>query len=824
MNLLNKTFVALGFLLSGGALTLLGQPAVRDSLDVEKALSVSPSSLLTGRVSGVHIGKMDGGENGALSTLIRGLNSLRGDSQPLWVVDGVILSNGMSRVPEAFWQKGGVTSQGDAIPDYSGQHYAAALNDFAFLDAYEIESIEVLKDLAAVGRYGADGANGVIVIHTRRACREGKSLRWNSSFQAGIPVAGGKAFHPGFGHHHSIFFSELKHHAAYNVSGWFRDNRGTISGVENRYGGLNMGFESNGHSIFGFGVQSRLSFGRQSIAAGTAYYGRPSYTMLARYPDAFPENSLSGWLSDYDDDVQDFRTVTSAWLTVNLGRLVVWKTSVGIDFQNNNRSFWYGEGTSFGAAQHGAAAVISSALFNYNWKTAFTFKRYVDAAHRVEAEVSAEGVGYRNNYSVMNGTDFDLPSLRAKGLSSAGSRALPNRFKADYNRLSATASVAYDWEGRIGFNALMLADFSWKYASRPQFFPAASAFIDFRKWCLPESTVMTQLRFTGGWGKAGREASVPYELFWRYLNDAPSAGEGEAVYFDGLHRLTSAEWNAGVELGLWNRVTLRLKYYDKRTEDAFSVYHFGKIAGDYWIRTSSGKIISETKGVIGNRGMEMDVDTRLLQRNDWDWTLFARAAYNVSEVMDNDYGQMPGLSVVGENAITIHTPGRSPASLFGYQATEDGAYVDQNADGVISDADKVILGASVPAWTASLGTTLRFRAFTLDVLFDGAAGFSIANLNRAFEDRRDALSSEYVERGDYFRLSHVSLSYQIPVRWKWVKDLSAFVGVSNLFTVTGYSGWTPDVNCFGNNVRSFGADYGCYPAARRVTLGVKANF
>jgi trans-2-enoyl-CoA reductase len=86
------------------------------------------------------------------------------------------------------------------------------------------------------------------------------------------------------------------------------------------------------------------------------------------------------------------------------------------------------------------------------------------------------------------------------------------------------------------------------------------------------------------------------------------------------------------------------------------------------------------------------------------------------------------------------------------------------------------------------------------------------------------MMGKYIEKGDYFRLDHLSLAYDIPVKVKWMQTLRVNLAAHNLFTVTDYSGWNPDVNSFGVNARSYGVDYGSFPLRRSVVLGINLRF
>ena len=82
----------------------------KDSLELNRSVAQTPAALVKGEVSGVRVSSVDGSPNGAVNTNIRGLNALRSDCQPLWIVNGVILTNGLSQNLNAFWAFSSSTS------------------------------------------------------------------------------------------------------------------------------------------------------------------------------------------------------------------------------------------------------------------------------------------------------------------------------------------------------------------------------------------------------------------------------------------------------------------------------------------------------------------------------------------------------------------------------------------------------------------------------------------------------------------------------------------------------------------------------------------
>lgn len=786
-----KKFITLLLLfLAGGP--IWAQDSVTDTLNIGRQSAQSPADLLRGRISGVRISLTDGNPNGFISTQIRGLNSLRGDSQPLWIVDGVILGNGPKDNIDAFWQRGGITSKGDIIPDYSGLSYTSRLNDLAFLDPYTIENITVLKDISETALYGAQGADGIILISTRMPAEERlinihSNLAWNFS---------------GFGHNHSASIGGKIKQTSYNVSGYFRHNDYSDRHSKSDFGGISLGFRSEASAIIQFGLNSSLTVGKQSSAAGAAYFGRPSLMMLERYPSLFPYDTKTGWVEDYDDDTKDYRALISAFVNVKLSHALLLRVNMGADFQNNTRYIWYGEGTSFGKENAGAASVLSSALLNANASVNLEYNRYFASRHHLKANISGDVNGYYNKYGVINGTSFELPYLRAHGVHASGSRSVPYRFTRSHLLAGTYLSAAYDYNSYAGINALVRVDFSPKYGNQPMIYPAASIFTDFKKILLPDNKFVSDLKLTAGWGKAGKEISIPYELLYKYQTSFPEAVPGTAIYYDGLGRINSNEWNVGLQTRFWDeRIFLSAKWYHKTTSDDFDVWFFGKHSGNFWTKAHQGQVLSSDSAILNNTGFEFDAEAEIFRDRLISWTVRGNLSLNQNK--------MDGMSV---------------ATITGFRENSDGSPEDINGDGALTDSDKVPLGFSIPKLHGGFGTKFSVKDFTLDIQFDGAAGHQIANLSKLFGDGKQLLSASYVGNGDFLRLSRVSAMYDIRLKRTWIKALGVSLSANNLFTAGTYSGWNPDVNCYGVDARSAGTDYGSFPISRSLILGISAKF
>ncbi|MCF0173137.1 MAG: TonB-dependent receptor plug domain-containing protein [Bacteroidales bacterium] len=790
---------------------------VRDSLEFDKAVSSTPAELLRGQVAGVRVSAIDNAVNGALNVNIRGINELRGDSQPLWIVNGVQLNTSLNRNIKAFWQFG-----------ESG--YTAPQNPLAFLNPYDIESIEVIKDLSAAAIYGAAGANGVVVIKTKMPVSVEKLFVWDSNVSVNTPTVANDAFTTSISHNHSLGVSGTANNTTYSISGYYRDVNGIVANTGNVYAGLNVNFETKANSVVWFGLNSISSLGSLRSTTGTAYFGAPSMMLSARNPLLFPSDTVQGWASDYDDDGTDYRTVNSVYLTLNFTPWLSLKTSVGVDLQNYNRYIWYGNGTSFGLSENGAASVLSSSMFNYSASSVLSANRYIGRNNHIKASLGVEVQGEINKFNTMNGTDFFSHELRGKGISIMASKPYIHKFRQTYIREAAFASLSYDWKGIVGANASVRADFTPKYYdSTPVIYPAGSAWADIHKAFLPDFEAVSTLKLKAGYGKAGRERFVPYGLFGEYCSgDYFAVAPEQEAFYEGLNHVESTEFTASAEVGfMGGRILLSAGYYDKVTEDALNMYCFGRkytntIIWHYVPRTDVMGVSSS----IANRGIEGSADFKIIDNRRVKWSASANATYNVNQVIGFDAADTYGKMIGDGFYANINALGWQLGSNYGYLTNPDGSLVDVTRDGKISEADKEILGSPVPKYFGAFGTTLSAFGLTLDVLVDGAADFTIFNLNRLVEEgvKPYVITDKWVERGDFVRLSRVSLGYDIPFKARWIRSLRVNLSACNLLTLTGYSGWSPDVNSYGISNLSCGLDYGSYPVPRSFVLGISAKF
>ena len=724
-------------------------------------------------------------------------------------MDGVILNESSTRNIDSLWQ-------------YEDAAYASPLGQLSFLVPNDIESIEVLKNTAATALYGSKGANGVVIITTKKVKKEESLIVWDSNLDVATPLVK-DGTNVGVSHNHKVMFGGTKNNASYTLAGYFRDDNYVIPGTGSMKGGVRASFETKANPVVWFGLNSNVNVGSTEAVAAGAWYGQESYTVNMRNPQASVEN----WAVDYDDDALEFRAVNSMWLKLNLAKGFSFKFDLGTDFMSQNRAFWWGAKTPFGGEYNGAASRLRTSVFAYNASAVFDYNTFIANDHKISAAVGAQALGSMETLNTVNGYNFFDHALRANGISLAGSKAELHKYNTDDFALGLFGHIAYSWKNILGADVAYRTDYTPTFGTW-NMYPSASAYWDIRNTFLSSSDVVSSLRLEGGYGESGRSETLPYAMFGKYTTGAyetltPNA---EAFYFGRAYQHTR-EWNVSLAMGfLEDRITLEAGYYQRKTTDNLTLYSNGEqyvhVNEDesleepadpstpsvdpvtFW-QYADLKTVQSQESVIANSGVEFSLTGVPVKTADWTWSINVNGAYNINSIAKLAVEDAGGMSVGNSLVATNNVEGFPVSSII--------------------DEDGAVIGNPTPKYYGGLGTTLRWKDLSLDILADGAAGFDILNLNAMAAAGATAVTPDYVEKGDFLRLARVSLAYNIPVKKvKWLEGIKVFATASNLAVVSDYSGWSPDVNSYAASNYRLGMDYGSYPAARSFVLGFNIKF
>jgi len=419
-----------------------------------------------------------------------------------------------------------------------------------------------------------------------------------------------------------------------------------------------------------------------------------------------------------------------------------------------------------------------------------------------------------------------------------------------------TATVRADGSSRFGADN--------KYGYFPSF---ALAWKIHEEDFLPEA--FSELKFRAGWGQTGNQqfnAEAAREVF------APQDGGGVTRLNIGNPNLkweTTTQLNVGFDFGFMNRkLTGSIDYFRKNTDDLLfrvPVAQPGPVGSFSWANFSDEII---------NSGIEIGLNYNAIDTEDFSLEFGGNISFLKNEINGKEAfadfgtttGGAAGQGLSGENLQLLYDG--QPLYAFylpvftGFDSSGTPQYADSNGDGIVDtnfdqpggQSDRVFAGDPNPNVNIGLYIRGNYKNWDFAVNGYGAYGHEIYNntanalfsqsaLNRGEnvitsvvgngEDPGSSpiISTRFLESGDFFRLSNASIGYTLGSEnlgklGNYVSSARLFLTGQNLFIITPYSGFDPEVNTNRqvNGVPSFGIEYSGYPRARSFSLGVNLNF
>ena len=320
----------------------------------------------------------------------------------------------------------------------------------------------------------------------------------------------------------------------------------------------------------------------------------------------------------------------------------------------------------------------------------------------------------------------------------------------------------------------------------------------------------------------------------------------------------TTDYNIGLDFGFNNdRLNGTVNVYRKETRDLL-------LRTQLAAPSSGGTVFQNlTDGVILNQGVELSLNYDFVNTEDWGFSTSFNIAYNNNEVQDVIFS-IPTGPIRGNgltNAFAQQLASGQPlfsffmAEFTGFDDNGNPTYTDFDGNGVGDpDADKFFIGEDAqPDFFGGLSLNARYKNFDLSTYFNGQFGFSVYNATDTAFFTKSALligknvtqtvaasdenpsstvavSSRFLEKGDFVRLTSASLGYNWPMSGEGVFDsLRLSLTGQNLFLITGYSGLDPELSANTGSLNasaipSTGIDYASYPRPRTFTLGVNARF
>lgn len=904
--------------------------------------TASVADALGGQIAGVNITSSDGTPGGGFDIKIRGLGTVNGDSSPLYIVDGVEVSN------------------------------------IDYLANQDIASIEVLKDASAAAIYGSKAANGVVLVTTKSGHEGRTEVSYNGSvtyrelsrhldvlnpydyvklqvevnpsrygeryYRTGHDSSGtdykyqqledyvgvegidwqNEAFRPTWSQSHDFSIIGGSKETQYAVSMSHFDEQGIFESntyVKNNVrlkltqqirkwlkldAQINYTFTDKAGVGTGGSTLSNIIGYRPTGGLFTSDYQLRfnSYDPILEQTGLANTNYFNPILnaSYVDADVKREQWFAVAGLTATIRKGLVFKTVGSYNAQYQRQDNFYRDGSA--QADRGDGAYGNSTMTRvkrYSVSNTLNWWPKMPKGHSLSAMIGQEINYNATEFLKGESTEFPLDDLGVNNLGLGATPTTVTTSLTDRARMSFFTRATYNYKSRYMLTATMRADGSTVFAPGHKwgYFPSFALAWNLanEEWMKGVSSI-SNAKIRLGWGTVGNDNITSY-LTQNLLADAkygygskqvtvlyPSQLPNENLRWEG-----QTTTNLGLDLGFFDsRLNITADVFNKDSKDLLLAQSLALNTGfsSQW----------QNIGKIRNRGLELTVNSINVSTRKFSWTtdfnisfirntlvsmmagddhLYSRSGFN-SNFASYDYIAMVGQAVGNMYGYVFDgiyqfsdfnmTPDGKMVLKKGVADISDHAgtdvrpgftkYKDIDGDGKITDDDRTIIGNGQPDWYGGITNTFNIYGFDFSFMFQFNVGNDVYNAQRMWStqtklemmnslgevrDRWTAQNasnkvpstdgyvsydvySRFIEDGSFLRLKNITLGYTIPekiTRKIGVTKLRLYATAQNLWCLTNYSGYDPEVNMLSSNLMpSF--DYGAYPRSKAITGGIEIKF
>jgi TonB-linked SusC/RagA family outer membrane protein len=668
---------AMAFAIEALVVTGYGEQEKRDLTGVVEEVSaevfnagrvVSTEELIRGKVAGVQVSEDNGGEpGGGMSIRIRGGTSITSSNEPLYVIDGV--------------------------PVPVGGGLSAGRNPMSFLNPEDIESITVLKDASSTAIYGSQGANGVVMIETRKGGDQttpGASITYRGNIStsrvSGRPdILNAAEFRqavqdqapqqvqylgnentdwlkaveqPAFGHEHTVVASGGTPDMNFRASLGYLSQEGVLQKTKNERLSLNVAYNQRlfddrlnlQASLLGARIADRFTPGGVYGSATNFAPTQPiedadsPYGGYFEWDDPLATNNPIGMLNLISDEGTTYRSVgnvTGEYKLPGVEGLSV-TGRLGYLVTNSERRY-FAPSINKGEIEGGSNGTVSRRNPTENSWLSDVYLTY-------NRDWGEHGLTATGGYSYQQWRT-DYPSFYAQQLSSdmLGLDGIPSA-NLERTSLWIDESRLASWFGRVNYTfrdrylitATIRTDGSSKFGPGNQWgtFPSAAV-----AWRLSEEPFMygfesiSDLKLRLSWGKNGNQAFPSYQQYKDYVFGDPLARAQFGSEFVATIRPSAADpnikweetssWNLGLDYGLWNNQVWGSLEFYTKKTTDL-IFDVIVAAG-----TNLSNVVTTNVGTMKNKGFEFTVNATLFQGtgDGFTWDANFNASYNKNEIV-----------------------------------------------------------------------------------------------------------------------------------------------------------------------------------------------
>jgi TonB-linked SusC/RagA family outer membrane protein len=758
--------------------------------NIKQGVNISVDNMLQGKVAGVRIAQSSGEPGAGVDVFIRGVGSIRSGSTPLFVVDGVPLSND------------NVSAGG---PDF-GLGSSEPKNPLNFLNTSDIETITILKDASASAIYGARGSNGVVLITTKRGSKGDPTLTYDaylgtSSVIKKLDVLNADEYrkalaNPAYDHkgntdwqdviyrngfiqNHNLSFAKTTATGSYMASLSHMDQDGIVekssfkrttarlnaeeSFLDDKRLTVKMNLTAsdinetgipNGNTAGSDGqliIHALMANPTRSLRDSTGGY--TNFNMNAHYNPAY-------LLSIYDDKTNTFRVLGNIEANFRILPGLNYRFNYGVDKSTSERnSTIYPNVTDrqpSGAYAQNNLSSLSTLLEHY-----LTYNHTIDK-HQFEI---LGGFSYQQ--FKFSGTTFGLQNIAKQGQGVdpeynpgySGTSTSPAGYAQENELQSYFGRVNYNYDNRYLFTASMRADGSTRFGENQKYgyFPSvALGWTLSREGFLKDISAIEDLKLRASWGQTGNQ-EVPNKITQASYSLSTAAGyylynDLNLVNGTTVNRTANPDlkwelveqYNVGVDFGFWKgKLYGSLEYYNKTTKNPILNIPSGPLS-------PTTTIWKNVDAQIVNKGFEIMLGSQLVRTKDFSWSVDVNGSTLSNTIKDLPVSELysgsisgPGLSGVNAN---IYKNGYEAGSFFmlkhlGYDKDGKDIFEDKTNDGVINASDREIFEGAIPNFNFGLNSQMRYKKFDFSFSFIGQTGGYLVN-NTALDLNINSLASD----------------------------------------------------------------------------------
>lgn len=725
--------------------------------NMEQALKVG--------AAGVRVAQNSGAPGSRIEVRVRGGNSMIGDNQPLYVVDGFPVTGGIN-----------------------------------FLNPADIESVDILKDASATAIYGSRGANGVVIITSKRGVKGQKSKIEVNSFYGlqketnRYDLLNAKEYavianewlkneglvpyfdvdqvqNPGTDwqdvvfrtapvQNHTITFSGSAEKTTYSFSANYYDQEGILinSGVKRGSVRLNLDHEVNNWLTMRVNMQvsrrerisvdvdngargGNLLSGAASAPPTLPIYnedGLPTQIQLAYSFGSVDMRNPLNWASDKDRKFAN-GALGNTTFDIKITPELTFRTLFGLQYENVL-------GETFNPliykSDRGSASESNSYSNSFLNENTITFSKEFNSIHTLNI---VGGYTYQTNLnrgSSISVSGFANNTTENYNLAAAETIENPSSGYSDWTLASFLARANYSFNDKYMITASVRADGSSRFGADHKwgYFPSAAlAWRVSEESFMQDVTLISNLKLRASYGVTGNTALSPYQSLSRlssvkyiYGNQTDVIGfVPSGISNSDLKWETTGQLDVGFDLGIFdNRLRFTFDYYKKNTKDLLASVPLPPSVG-------FGSILKNL-GEIENKGIEFSLDAAILQ-NKFKWDASLQISANRNEVIeiaggsdifsDGEGALWPSVNIarVGEPLGSFYGLLEDGLDEDGFIKYKDVSGADGEPDGIINSLDRVILGSYQPDFVYGFTSNFSYKNLELNFAIEGVYGNEIFN-------------------------------------------------------------------------------------------------